>query len=94
MADFPLAVVTGGAHRLGRAFALTLAYQGYAVLVHYHRSAQQAAKTVAEIKTFGVPAFSMQADLTQPEHVEVVVPVGRFAAQRNQKRNFRSFPSW
>jgi len=70
MADFPLAVVTGGAHRLGRAFALTLAYQGYAVLVHYHRSAEQAAKTVTEIKTFGVPAFSMQADLTQVEHVE------------------------
>lgn len=70
MAEFPLAVVTGGAHRLGRAFALTLAYQGYAVLVHYHRSAQQAAKTVAEIRSFGVPAFSMQADLTLTEHVE------------------------
>ena len=70
MADFPLALVTGGAHRLGRAFALTLAYQGYAVLVHYHRSAEQAVKTVSEIKTFGVPAFSMQADLTLAEHVE------------------------
>jgi len=72
MADFPLAVVTGGAHRLGRAFALTLAYEGHAVLLHYHRSSQLAAKTVAEIKTFGVPAFSMQADLTQPEHVNAL----------------------
>ena len=72
MVDFPLAVVTGGAHRLGRAFALTLAYEGYAVLVHYHRSSQLAAKTVAEIKTFGVPAFSMQADLTQTEHVKAL----------------------
>ena len=70
MDEYPLAVVTGGAHRLGRAFALTLAYQGYAVLVHYHRSAAQATKTIAEIKTFGVPAFSMQADLTQAEHIE------------------------
>ena len=69
MAEFPLAVVTGGAHRLGRAFALTLAYQGYAVLVHYHRASQQAAKTVTEIKSFGVPVFSMQADLTQTEHI-------------------------
>jgi len=68
MIDLPLAVVTGGAHRLGRAFALTLAYQGYAVLVHYHRAAEQAAKTVTEIKSFGVPAFSMQADLTLEEH--------------------------
>ena len=70
MDEYPLAVVTGGAHRLGRAFALTLAYQGYAVLVHYHRSAAQATKTIAEVKTFGVPAFSMQADLTQAEHIE------------------------
>ena len=54
MAKFPLAVVTGGAHRLGRAFALTLAYEGYAVLIHYHRSSQHAAKTITEIKTFGV----------------------------------------
>jgi len=70
MDEYPLAVVTGGAHRLGRAFALTLAYQGYAVLVHYHRSAAQATRTIAEIKTFDVPAFSMQADLTQAEHIE------------------------
>jgi NAD(P)-dependent dehydrogenase (short-subunit alcohol dehydrogenase family) len=69
MAEFPLAVVTGGAHRLGRAFALTLAYEGYAVLVHYHRSSHLAAKTITEIKSFGVPAFSMQADLTQADHV-------------------------
>lgn len=72
MADILLALVTGGAHRLGRAFALTLAYQGYAVLVHYHRAAEQAAKTVAEIKSFGVPAFSVQADLTQAEHIEAL----------------------
>jgi len=68
MTDFPLAIVTGGAHRLGRAFALTLAYQGYAVLIHYHSAAEQLAKTVTEIKSFGVPAFSMQADLTIAEH--------------------------
>jgi NAD(P)-dependent dehydrogenase (short-subunit alcohol dehydrogenase family) len=70
MTEFPLGVVTGGAHRLGRAFALSLAHQGYAVLVHYHCSAQLAAKTVAEIKSIGVPAFSIQADLTQAGHVE------------------------
>jgi NAD(P)-dependent dehydrogenase (short-subunit alcohol dehydrogenase family) len=69
MAEFPLAIVTGGAHRLGRAFALTLAYQGYAVLVHYHRSAHLTDRTIAEIKSFGVPAFSIQANLTQAEEV-------------------------
>ena len=69
MTDFSLAIVTGGAHRLGRAFALTLAHQGYAVLIHYHRAATQAARTVSELKSFGVPAFSMQADLSLPEHI-------------------------
>ena len=72
MAEFPLAIVTGGAHRLGRAFALILAYEGYAVLVHYHRSSQQAARTISEIKTFEVPAFSMQADLSQVGHIEAL----------------------
>lgn len=72
MAETPLAIVTGGAHRLGRAFALTLAYEGYAVLVHYHRSSQHASKTITEIKSFGVPAFSMQADLTQVEHIKAL----------------------
>ncbi len=64
MTDLSLALVTGGAHRLGRAFSLTLASQGFAVFVHYHRAAEQAANTVAEIKDSGVPAFSMQVDLT------------------------------
>jgi len=72
MAEFPLAIVTGGAHRLGRAFALTLAYQGYAVLVHYHRSSQIAAKTIAEIKSFEVPAFAMPAALTNADHAEAL----------------------
>jgi pteridine reductase len=72
MAEFPLAVVSGGAQRLGRAFALTLAYQGYAVLVHYHRSSYLATKTITEIKSFGVPAFSIQADLTRAEQVEAL----------------------
>lgn len=72
MAEFPLAIVTGGAHRLGRAFALTLAYQGYAVLVHYHRSTQLMNRTLAEIKSFGVPAYSVQADLRLAEQVEAL----------------------
>src|SRR5574342_133693 len=72
MAESPLAIVTGGAHRLGRAFALTLAYQGYAVLVHYHRSSHLATKTLTEIKSFGVQAFSIQADLTKVEHVQAL----------------------
>ncbi len=72
MTDFPLAIVTGGAHRLGRAFALTLAYRGYAILLHYHTSERAAQKAVSEIRSFGVPAFSVSADLTRVERVRVL----------------------
>lgn len=75
MAEYPLAMVTGGAQRLGRAFALTLAYQGYAVLVHYHQSENLINKTIAEIKSFGVPAFAVQADLTSVDQVTVLFDV-------------------
>jgi NAD(P)-dependent dehydrogenase (short-subunit alcohol dehydrogenase family) len=72
MADFPLAIVTGGAYRLGRAFSLTLAYRGYAVLLHYHTSEKAAQKTAGEIRSFGVPVFPVSADLTRPEQVRLL----------------------
>ncbi len=64
MLEFPLALVTGAAHRLGRAFALALARQGYAILLHYHLSAEDAHEAASEIQSHGVPAYLVQADLT------------------------------
>ncbi|MDK1027819.1 MAG: SDR family oxidoreductase [Anaerolineae bacterium] len=69
MEKYPLAVVTGGAHRLGRALAYSLARLGYAVLIHYHHSGQEARKTVDEIKKYDVPGYCLQADLTQPDQI-------------------------
>ena len=66
----PLALVTGAAQRLGRAFALSLARQGYAILLHYHTSAAQAAATAEEIRSLGVSAFPVQADLTDESAIE------------------------
>jgi pteridine reductase len=62
--EFPLVLVTGAAHRLGRALALSLARQGYAILLHYHHSAEKAAATAGEIRSVGAPAYLAQADLT------------------------------
>ena len=67
---FPFALVTGGAHRLGKAFAVSLARQGYAIGLHHHASAQKAQATAAEIRALGVPAIPLQADLTQLEQIE------------------------
>ena len=69
MAEFPLALVTGAAHRLGRAFALSLARQGYAVLLHYHQGMQDAYDTAEEIRALDRPVFLQPADLTQPEEI-------------------------
>jgi pteridine reductase len=72
MNDFPLAFVTGAAHRLGRSFALTLARQGYAVLLHYHKSHEAAESTADEIRALGVPVHTVKADLTDSTEVESV----------------------
>jgi NAD(P)-dependent dehydrogenase (short-subunit alcohol dehydrogenase family) len=67
-----LALVTGAAHRLGRIFALTLAQQGYAILLHYHRSAVEAIKTAAEIRALGAQVYPVEADLTDSEQIQAL----------------------
>ena len=66
----PLALVTGAAHRLGKAFALTLARQGFDIVLHYHRSADAARQTQAEIESVGSRVILIQADLTDPVQIE------------------------
>ena len=46
----PLALITGGAHRLGKAFALTLARMDYDLLLHYHSADDEAQQTKNEIE--------------------------------------------
>ncbi len=65
----PLALVTGAAHRLGKAFVLALARNGYAILLHYRASDVQAHNTATQIRTLGVPVFLSQADLSQPSQI-------------------------
>lgn len=60
-----VAVVTGsGRKRLGNQIARDLAGQGYAVGIHYYRSAESAAETADEIEKAGGTAQAFQADLT------------------------------
>jgi len=62
-----VALVTGGAVRVGRAVALGLATAGAHLVVHYHRSADAAQETVAEARRLGVEAVAVQADLADLE---------------------------
>jgi len=60
-----VAIVTGGAVRLGKALALALAEQGARVVIHYGSSAGPAQETVEQIQAMGSDALAVQADLRQ-----------------------------
>ena len=64
------ALVTGGAHRVGKAITLALARAGANVVVNYHGSAVAAYDTADEVQAFGVEALVARADVS--DHVQVV----------------------
>ncbi len=68
-----IALVTGGARRLGRAFVLALAQAGMKVVVHYGRAAQEAEKTVAQVQALGAEAIALQADLREADAARSLV---------------------
>ncbi len=65
-----VALVTGGAVRIGRALALALAGRGARVALHYGSSRDAAAMTLAAIHELGGSAEAFQADLRTPERAE------------------------
>lgn len=58
------ALVTGGAKRLGRAFALALAQEGCDVVIHFNQSRDAAEETAAAIRDYGGRVFTIPADFT------------------------------
>ena len=70
-----VALVTGGARRLGRAIALALARQGFDIAVHYGGSAAAAEETRRDIEALGRRAVTLQADLADEAAVERLIPL-------------------
>jgi NAD(P)-dependent dehydrogenase (short-subunit alcohol dehydrogenase family) len=74
-----VALVTGAARRIGRAIALGLARDGWAVAVHYHGSSDDAAAVAAEIEAAGGRAATVQADLGDAGAVDGLLPAAAAA---------------
>jgi NAD(P)-dependent dehydrogenase (short-subunit alcohol dehydrogenase family) len=78
--DGRVALVTGGAVRVGRAIALSLARDGADVAIGYLRSAAEAKTTVRDLRALGVRAVALRADVGRPADAKrlVVQTVARF----------------
>jgi NAD(P)-dependent dehydrogenase (short-subunit alcohol dehydrogenase family) len=68
------ALVTGGAKRLGRAIALSLAGAGFDVALHFGSSEAEAEATAQEIRALGRRAHPLRADLAREAQVQSLVP--------------------
>jgi NAD(P)-dependent dehydrogenase (short-subunit alcohol dehydrogenase family) len=75
-----VALVTGGAIRVGRAIALGLADAGADIVLNYRSSAAAAMETAAAIEAKGQQALAVQADVSQAGQVQSLVAsaIGRF----------------
>lgn len=68
-----VALVTGGARRVGRALSLALARAGADVVVNYFSSAREAEETVAEIVALGRRAIAVHADVSLHAEVQILI---------------------
>ncbi|MDH4065208.1 MAG: SDR family oxidoreductase [Acidobacteriota bacterium] len=74
----PVAVVTGGARRLGRHLCLALAARGYDVVILYRRSEAEARALEREIPVTGRRARARAVDVAvEPQVAEVFAEIGR-----------------
>ena len=69
-----VALITGGAHRIGKAITLELARAGAHVIINYHRSSKATAlATAAESEALGVRALALQADVTDWKQLKAML---------------------
>ncbi|HEX6135995.1 MAG TPA: SDR family oxidoreductase [Longimicrobiales bacterium] len=68
-----VALVTGGARRVGRAFGLALAEAGCDIVINYNTSATDAAATVDDIARLGRRAIAVRADISRLDDIHRLV---------------------
>jgi len=72
----PLALITGGARRIGKAFAQHLASKGWNLAIHYNNSAQEAVALISELSGnyLSQQFMVVKADLAIEEEVATLFP--------------------
>jgi len=71
------ALITGGAHRVGKAITLALARAGANVVVNYHGAAVAAHKTADEAQALGVEALVARGDVSDQAQVARMVDAAK-----------------
>ena len=67
-------LITGGARRVGKIFALACAHAGADVVIHHGHSAEDAEKTRQEIIGLGCRAWVFEADLSDSAQAQSLIP--------------------
>ncbi len=92
------ALITGGAHRVGKAITLELARAGAHVTINYHRTSKEIAyATASEAEVLGVHALPLQADVTDLNQLKAMMTateqkIGPISILINAASIFRKTP--
>lgn len=92
-----VALITGGAIRIGRAITLGLAEAGYDVAINYHSSASEAASVARAVEKMGRRALVIGGDVSDAGEVETIASriresYGRLDLLVNNASIFRAAP--
>ncbi len=71
--DGKTVLVTGGARRVGRLFALACGRAGANVIIHHGNSAREASDVQNEIASFGPQAWTLPSDLSNADEVSRLI---------------------
>lgn len=69
-----VALVTGGAKRIGRALCLAVAKIGYDVAIHHRGSGPETQSLITEIEALGRRAEAFPADLSREDDIQALIP--------------------
>jgi NAD(P)-dependent dehydrogenase (short-subunit alcohol dehydrogenase family) len=69
-----VALVTGGAKRIGRALCLAVAKIGFDVAIHHRGSGPDAQSLITEIEALGRRAEAFPADLSREDEIQALIP--------------------